>query len=276
MVNRVSRRAVVLAAPAVGLGSIWAARVGGRAWAQESAAPAPAGGVGVAFPSGDPELARKAVGFSHGNLDGLRAIVDRQPELAKASIDWGFGDWETCIGAASHTGNRAIAAYLMSNGASPTIFTFAMLGDLAAVKAMVEAAPGVQRTLGPHGITLYRHAAAGGEGSAAVAEYLKSLGDADTGYVGQPLGEEDVALYAGDYAFGTGANDMLRFETKRFGFAVERPGSAARGLTYLGEHAFHPAGAPSVRLRFTVEEGRAVRVGVFNPDLIVEAKRVTK
>ena len=37
------------------------------------------------------------------------------PALARASWDWGYGDWETPIDAASHVGNRAIAEFLIAN-----------------------------------------------------------------------------------------------------------------------------------------------------------------
>ena len=70
----------------------------------------------------------------------------RQPTLSKATFDWGFGDWETALGAASHVGSREIAELLIANGAHPTIFSAAMLGQLDAVKAFVEAAPGIQKT----------------------------------------------------------------------------------------------------------------------------------
>jgi hypothetical protein len=56
------------------------------------------------FPRNDPARVQSVVGASHGNLDLVRALVSEQPALAKASWDWGFGDWETPLGAASHTG----------------------------------------------------------------------------------------------------------------------------------------------------------------------------
>src|SRR6476646_8611337 len=49
---------------------------------------------------------------SHFDLAKLKELVDTRQELAKASWDWGFGDWETAIGAASHVGRKDIAAYL--------------------------------------------------------------------------------------------------------------------------------------------------------------------
>ena len=56
------------------------------------------------------------------------------------------------------SGRREIAEFLLAHGARPTVFSAAMLGQLDVVKAFVSASPGVQRTLGPHGITLMAHA----------------------------------------------------------------------------------------------------------------------
>ncbi|HWA33615.1 MAG TPA: hypothetical protein VG737_05775, partial [Cyclobacteriaceae bacterium] len=105
------------------------------------------------FPSQDPQLVQEMVLVSHGQTDKVKELLAAHPELAKASWDWGYGDWETAIGAASHTGSKEIAELLMAHGARPDIFTFAMLGNLPAVKAMVEGNPGVQEIKGPHGIS---------------------------------------------------------------------------------------------------------------------------
>src|SRR3989449_11070909 len=107
------------------------------------------------FPTQDPALVREMVAVAHGNVKRVKELVDRQQTLAKASWDWGFGDWESALGAASHVGNREIAEYLMANGARPSIFSAAMLGQLDVVKAFVDASPGVQRVHGPARITLF-------------------------------------------------------------------------------------------------------------------------
>ena len=57
-----------------------------------------------------------------------------------------------------------------------------MLGQLDVVRAIIQANPGIQRLHGPHGITLLRHAQAGGEQAAKVVDYLSELGDANIGY----------------------------------------------------------------------------------------------
>ncbi len=98
------------------------------------------------------------VAVSHGNVARVKELLAASPALAKAAWDWGYGDWESALGAASHVGNREIAALLLTNGAHPTIFSAAMLGQLDVVKAFIAASPGVQKTYGPHGISLLAHA----------------------------------------------------------------------------------------------------------------------
>jgi hypothetical protein len=50
-----------------------------------------------------------------------------------------------------------------------------MLGNLAVVKAALEAYPEAVNTPGPHGIPLITHAEAGGADAKAVLDYLESL-----------------------------------------------------------------------------------------------------
>src|SRR5262245_48757269 len=97
------------------------------------------------FPQNAPEMVREAVVASHGNVKRIKELVDAHPALARAAYDWGFGDWEDCLGAASHVGSREIAEYLIAKGARPTLFSATMLGQLDAVKAFIAAQPGAQR-----------------------------------------------------------------------------------------------------------------------------------
>ena len=118
-------------------------------------------GLPLRYPSIDDAIVNEVVGVSHFNLKRLKELVDKRPELARATWDWSFGDWETAIGAASHVGRRDIVEYLLSKGARPDIFTYAMLGEYAIVKAMIEARPGIQSIDGPHAISMLAHAKAG-------------------------------------------------------------------------------------------------------------------
>jgi hypothetical protein len=85
--------------------------------------PAPGSPVDESFPSLHPSLVKDVVGLSHSNLAHVKEMVQRHPALAKASWDWGYGDHETALGAASHVGQRAIAEFLLENGAPPALFS---------------------------------------------------------------------------------------------------------------------------------------------------------
>lgn len=235
-----------------------------------SAAPAPSH-----FPHQDPELVREVVGAAHRDLERVRALVEARPALARASWDWGFGDWESALGAASHVGRADIAHFLMAHGARPNLFTWAMLGRLPLVRAAVEAAPGVEAIPGPHGITLLAHARAGGDFAADVSAYLEALGTADPRPTNLTLSAEEIAEWTGTFAFGSATADRLEVVEHRGGLRVHiPPGGVARNLLYQGEGMFHPAGVPFVRLRFEPRAGRAERVVITDADVRLEAARV--
>ncbi len=265
----ISRRACVGLVP-VGA----AAMLGVRVSAEQPAASAPAG-VSDSFPAQDRALVREIVGASHGNIERVGALLKDVPRLANAAYDWGFGDWETALGAASHTGRREIAAMLLEHGARPDIFCAAMLGQLEVVKAMIAARPGLQRTRGPHGLTLLHHARAGGEASGAVAEYLTSLGDADIAYPEQPLPAEQRERYVGDYAYGARADQRFSIVVldKQERLGIKRGSDFPRALFHLGNNTFHPAGAPDVAIAFTVQNGKATGVSITTPAALLTATR---
>jgi len=238
------------------------------------AGPAGARVVPASFPTQPPELAQEFVGVCHRDIERVRELLARWPTLAEAAWDWGFGDWETALGAAAHTGRREIAELLLSHGARPTIFSAAMLGQLEVVKAFVAASPGIQRTPGPHGIPLLAHAEAGGEAAAAVVRYLEELGDAGRRPGSVELAAADAAAIVGTYAFGPLPDERFTVEIGRRTPTLERTGTSARNLFHLGERAFFPAGAPGVRIRFSRETPLAAEVAIFDPDLVVTARRV--
>ncbi len=267
-----TRRDLLTATSAAALGGLLLGRR--RAAATETPAPEVAA-IPAEYPSQDQDVVREMVGASHARIDRVRELLAERPELAKAAYDWGFGDWETALGAASHTGRRDIAELLMEHGARPDVFTAAMLGNLAAVKAFVAASPGIQRRRGPHGITLLAHARAGGEAAASVAAYLEELGDADLKYVDHPLTDAERQALLGVYAFGDGPDE--RFEvliSSRGLLSLQRAAGVPRTLFHQGNHEFHPAGAPSARFRFTLDGGRATAFEILNPRRILTARRV--
>src|SRR3954470_23171470 len=210
MSGSISRRGFLALAPAV---------PAGFAWQSPSSSPAPS-----SFPAHEPEAVKEIVTVAHGNLARVKELVSGRPALARASWDWGYGDWETPIDAASHVGNRPIAEYLVANGARPTIYTAAMMGQLPIVKNWIEAMPGVQRNRGPHGITLLAHARYGGPPAADVAKYLESLGDADPRYMDLPVSDAEATAMTGEYAFGSGATERLKIGRNARGtLTIQRP-----------------------------------------------------
>ena len=219
----------------------------------------------AAFPAQDPDRVREMVGVSHGNFDRVKELLKESPELAKATWDHGFGDWETALGAASHMGRKDIAEALIANGARPDIFTFAMMDHVAAVKAAIEAQPSWQRIPGPHGISLMTHAEMGE--AAKVIEYLKTLPNADER--APSLDVDDKAVYEGKYEQGIEivANSQGKL-------ALKRGEGSGRILHRVEDHGFAPGGAPNVRVRFKVENGKAVSLSVHEPMPTLVARRV--
>jgi hypothetical protein len=227
------------------------------------------------FPTQPAELVREMVGVSHNNLARVKELLARQPTLARAAYDWGFGDWEDALGAASHVGNRDIAEVLLANGARPSIFSAAMLGQLETVKAFIAASPGVESTPGPHGITLLRHAMAGGPRAQAVTDYLKTLPGADARPATQPLTAEQMAELAGDYLYGSSADERVTIAvSNNNALTFARIGRPARGLAHIGDRTFFPVGAPLVKIRFRASAS-GMTLTVHDPDLVMEAVRRT-
>jgi hypothetical protein len=228
------------------------------------------------FPRQDPSMVEEMVRVAHSNLARVKELVTAHPALARAAGDWGFGDWEDALGAASHTGRVEIAEFLIANGARPTLFSAAMLGQLETVKGFIAAAPGTQRVLGPHGLTLLHHARMGGERAKETRAYLESLGDADVAPASVPLDPAARAAYIGDYSFGSRTDERLQVAADgAAGLSITRPGLPfARGLRHLGNHTFFPVGAEAVRVRFDVTADRATALSVLDPDALVTASRV--
>jgi hypothetical protein len=236
----VTRRTFLALAPAASL------------FAHDEAQSQSAGGEAApdAFPAHEPATVREIVTVAHGNVVRVRELISGRPALANAGWDWGFGDWETPLGSASHVGNREIATLLLAAGARPTIFSAAMLGQLDVVRAFVAAAPGIQRTRGPHGITLLAHAGAGN--AAEVVAFLESIQDANVPYRNEPLDEAARGACIGEYGFGAGTTQRFVVSvTPRGGqLQIRREGAVDRSLFHLGGLVFHPAGADAVRIRF--------------------------
>ena len=226
------------------------------------------------FPSQDRQTVKDVVGFAHFNVQKIKELVAARPALAKASWDWGFGDWESALGAASHMGRYDIAKVLMDHGARPTIFTFAMLGNLEAVRAIIEANPGIQRLHGPHGLSLLAHAKSGSERSKTTLTYLESLGDADIGQKGLPIPSEENTAIQGVYAFGIGSDERFKVFVAKRGLSIQREGRASRPVLRVGPWEYYPTGAPAVRIRFDPAGSRPNSLTIIDAALEVTARRV--
>lgn len=243
--------------------------VGGEGRASENRGRRTAG----AFPQNDPERVLAVVGASHGNLERVRALVEEQPALAKASWDWGFGDWESALGAAAHTGRREIAELLLAHGARPTIFSAAMMGEVDTVRAFLEADPGLLELDGPHGIPLLSHARAGGAEAERVVDFLVERFDAEDRPLGLEGDDAMEALYGGRYRFDHDPPFEIAVAVRN-GWLLVGEGEPRSRVVRVDEHVFHPTGAPAVRLRFDVVEGRARALTVVDGPVNTRGTRV--
>lgn len=233
------------------------------------------------YPAIEEAIVSEVVGVSHFNLDRLKILVNQRPELARASWDWGFGDWETAIGAASHVGRKDIVDFLMSKGARPDIFTFAMLGVYSIVKSMIEFSPGVQKIAGPHGISLLQHVKNGRSNQDTnvternkLLNYLEKLGNAD-GEVYIPLEETEKQKYLGDYKYGEKENEgfSIKLNTRKL-ISLGKLGKNGGALYKIGENKFIYNGVPSVIISFLIENGKVISLTLTEPGLILTANKL--
>ena len=124
----------------------------------------------------DLDLVWEFVRAGHNNLPRVKELLALDPKLIYGAWDWGKlddGEWETALGGASHTGNREIARYLLSQGARIDCFCAAMLGERDVLLAHLAANPVTATARGPHGYTLLYHTAISGD--LIIADALKAL-----------------------------------------------------------------------------------------------------
>ena len=76
--------------------------------------------------------------------------------------------------------------------------------------------------------------------------------------------------------YGSGNDETLTIVKMSNGMlGIQRGERVPRHLFHLGEHTFHPTGAPSVRINFRVNDNNvAETLTVHDADLIVTARRV--
>jgi hypothetical protein len=120
-------------------------------------------------------LVQDFVIYAHSELSMVKTLLDKEPAVLNATMDWGGGDWETGLGGASHMGRRDIVEFLLDRGARIDIFCAAMMGRLDAIKSFLTLEPKLIDAKGPHGFTLHFHAQVGGKDSENVLDYLQSI-----------------------------------------------------------------------------------------------------
>lgn len=120
-------------------------------------------------------LVQDFVIFAHTDLDMVKKLLEKEPALVLAIMNWGAGDWESGLGAAAHMGRRDIVELLLERGARIDICCAAMLGMLDVIKAFLNLQPKLIDAKGPHGFSLHFHAQVGGNDAAAVLDYLQAV-----------------------------------------------------------------------------------------------------
>ncbi len=236
------------------------------------------------YPSIDDEIVADVVGSSHFNFDHVKELVNHRPELARANWDWSFGDWESALGAASHVGRRDIAKFLISKGARPNIFTFAMFGNYEVVKAMITAIPGLKSTDGPHGISLLQHAKAGLRSneltenqvarSNRLIEYLEEISKDNKRPIDIPMTETEQEKYLGDYRYGEGEKDGFSVKRNmRRMLSLGKLGKFGGGLYQKTPNVFSYNGVTSVEIKFEVVGDEVLSLTVYEPDLVLKARK---
>lgn len=227
------------------------------------------------FPANDSERVNEIVSVSHSNMERVRELVTEQPALAKASWDWGFGDWESALGAASHTGRREIAEFLIAHGARPTIFSAAMLGQVDIVRTFMAADPQLIHLDGPHGISLIRHARAGGPEAEQVVDYLtERFGELEepAAYAADGAAE---ARYAGQYRFDLDPPVIITVAVRRELLLVGAGKTPNSRVLEVEPDVFHPTGAPAVRLGFQITNGRANALTIHDGGTVLTGVRIS-
>jgi uncharacterized protein len=120
------------------------------------------------------EQAKEFVTAAHFNLERVREMLTKQPELLQIAYLWREDDPETAIMAAAHMGNRPIAEFLLEQGAPLAIYTAAMLGRKDDVKRMLDEDPTQAKVHGAHSIPLMSHVALSGD--TEIAEMVLARG----------------------------------------------------------------------------------------------------
>ena len=123
-------------------------------------------------------LVKEFVIAGHKDLNKVKEMLYDYPGLIHCRFDWGNGDYEEAIEGAGHQGNKAIANYLIEQGARVNLFVLTMLGKSELVKPILEEYPSLLNASGAHGFSLLHHAKIGE--SDAMIQYLTEKGLTET------------------------------------------------------------------------------------------------
>ena len=234
----------------------------------------------------------KVVSASHSDLDKVMELVNERPELANATWDWGWGDIESALGAASHMGRKDIAEFLISKGARQDLFSMVMMGQLEASKAVIKANPGIQGIPGPHGISLLRHAKARLRWKDKMStseiqemeemiEYLGSFDDADLTPERMMMDDSEKEGYVGDYKFGEGPRDVLVVKKNRRGMlSLARKGEFGKGMYKVSgvppsSSTFKLESIPSISVEFIYEDKKVIEILISEPDFRLKGVKIS-
>lgn len=120
-------------------------------------------------------LVQDFVVFAHSDLGMVKKLLEKEPGLLNATMDWGAGDWESGLNGAAHMGRHDIVEFLLERGARIDIFCAAMMGQLEAVRAFLTLQPKLIDAKGPHGFfNLHVHAQLARDGGKTL-DYLQSV-----------------------------------------------------------------------------------------------------
>lgn len=126
-------------------------------------------------PQTNRQLVQDFVLFAHMDLPMVKKLLDKDPSLVLASMNWGGGDWESGLNGAAHMGRKDIVEVLLERGARIDIFCAAMLGMTDVVKTFLTTQPKLIDAKGPHGFTLHFHAQVGGKEAEKTLDYLQTV-----------------------------------------------------------------------------------------------------
>lgn len=127
------------------------------------------------------QLVQDFVIYAHMDVPMAKKLLDKEPMLVNSFMDWGGGDWESGLGAASHMGNREMAMLLLERGARMDIFCAVMMGQLDAVRAFLTLQPKLIDAKGPHGFGLHFHAQLAGPDADRMLDYLQAVKKVELG-----------------------------------------------------------------------------------------------